>query len=339
MSGGAGTLPAALRREAERLAGAGILRARRLPGGRNARVHRLDLADGRTVVLKRYPPAPPGARDRMEAEWAALSLMREFGFDDVPEPLARHPPLRFALLSFLDGEPPSLIRTSDIDGALAFLARLNLPERRARAADFAPAAEACFSLDALAENLALRRRRLAATLPRTEPETMLTRFLTRAFDPLLEERLADAREATPRREKPVPRSAQILSPSDFGFHNALRRAGGLVFLDFEHFGWDDPAKTVADFLLHPGMTASRTMRARFAAGLSRRLDRTGRLALRTKRLLPLFQLKWCMILLNEFVPEDDARRRHAGATEDRMERLAAQLHAAEAMLYHLPPWP
>ena len=52
----------------------------------------------------------------------------------------------------------------------------------------------------------------------------------------------------------IPTNARTLSPSDFGFHNTLRRPDGeLAFLDFEYFGWDDPAKTITDFLLHPGM--------------------------------------------------------------------------------------
>ena len=47
---------------------------------------------------------------------------------------------------------------------------------------------------------------------------------------------------------------RTLSPSDFGFHNAIRRSDDvLIFIDFEYFGWDDPAKTISDFLLHPAM--------------------------------------------------------------------------------------
>ena len=46
---------------------------------------------------------------------------------------------------------------------------------------------------------------------------------------------------------------RTLSPSDFGFHNALRTpAGTMVFLDFEYFGWDDPAKTGFGFFVASG---------------------------------------------------------------------------------------
>jgi thiamine kinase-like enzyme len=52
---------------------------------------------------------------------------------------------------------------------------------------------------------------------------------------------------------PLPKSQKILSPSDFGMHNAIFDCTGhFTFIDFEYFGWDDPAKLVADFLHHAG---------------------------------------------------------------------------------------
>src|SRR6266480_4587472 len=66
----------------------------------------------------------------------------------------------------------------------------------------------------------------------------------------------------------LPQASRILSPSDFGFHNAIRRPDGtLAFVDFEYFGWDDPAKTIVDFLLHPGMSVADTLKRRFAAAV------------------------------------------------------------------------
>ncbi len=51
----------------------------------------------------------------------------------------------------------------------------------------------------------------------------------------------------------LPQEWRSLVPSDFGFHNSLRRNdGSLAFVDFEYFGWDDPVKMTADILLHPG---------------------------------------------------------------------------------------
>ena len=52
---------------------------------------------------------------------------------------------------------------------------------------------------------------------------------------------------------PLALAHRVLSPSDFGLHNALRGPDGqLRFVDFEYFGWDDPVKLVSDTAIHPG---------------------------------------------------------------------------------------
>ena len=73
------------------------------------------------------------------------------------------------------------------------------------------------------------------------------------FTPVMEQIVAAAcRDSRPETE--LAPQHRCLSPSDFGFHNALLRgrpgvpgARDWVFLDFEYFGWDDPAKTVPIF--------------------------------------------------------------------------------------------
>ena len=58
--------------------------------------------------------------------------------------------------------------------------------------------------------------------------------------------------------------ARCLSPSDFGFHNAIRRASGeLCFIDFEYAGQDDPAKMACDFLCQPEVPVPDACRERF----------------------------------------------------------------------------
>jgi hypothetical protein len=45
---------------------------------------------------------------------------------------------------------------------------------------------------------------------------------------------------------------QVISPSDFGLHNAIIDGKGTVhFIDFEYAGWDDLLKTEVDFSEQP----------------------------------------------------------------------------------------
>jgi hypothetical protein len=129
-------------------------------------------------------------------------------------------------------------------------------------------------------------------------------------------------------------SRRTLSPSDFGFHNALRQPDGrIIFLDFEYFGWDDPAKMIADFLLHPAMALSAELNRIFALAIFRRFADWPDLVRRVESVYPLFGLKWCMIMLNEFLPESYLRRQFAaGAPEDRSALQRQQLDKARQML-------
>ena len=49
----------------------------------------------------------------------------------------------------------------------------------------------------------------------------------------------------------------ILSPSDFGFHNVIKKNKKLFFFDFEYAGMDDPVKLISDFICQPDYQLSK----------------------------------------------------------------------------------
>ena len=100
---------------------------------------------------------------------------------------------------------------------------------------------------------------------------------------------------------------RILSPSDFGLHNAvLQTNGSLCFYDFEYAGWDDPAKTIADFFARPKHKAPSelfsVMKNRILELLPKR--KIENLVRRLSLVARMANLKWCYICLNVFHPED-----------------------------------
>ena len=102
-----------------------------------------------------------------------------------------------------------------------------------------------------------------------------------------------------------------LSPSDFGFHNALLVDKKIFWLDFEYFGWDDPAKTISDFLLHPAMNLKEKQKMVFEKEMLQQFMDSKLMLDRYLLLLPIFGIKWCLILLNEFLPDRYAMRVNA----------------------------
>jgi hypothetical protein len=307
-----------------------------LPGGRNNRVFRVDCDDGSTVAAKAYFQSGGDLRDRMGCEVHALRLLRGTGLREVPAPLAEDPARRIAAFEFVEGEPPRPgdISVADVDRAVAFLAALKGIADSGKARDIPPASEACFSITAIQQNLDARFRRLDEASP-GEPD--LAEFLHNEIAPCRElaERRCDeiCRRHGISRDSDIPLSARTFSPSDFGFHNALRTTDGrLVFLDFEYSGWDDPAKTIADFCLHPGMQLPAELKIRFFQGMTAAFVGVPELSLRVRAVYSLFALKWCAILLNEYTLEDQARRRFAEGGTQEPGRKCAQLEKARRML-------
>ena len=308
-------------------------------GGRNSQVFRLEAADGQTFALKAYFQHPADPRDRLGAEFNALTFLRQQGLACVPRPLAMDAASALGLYEFIPGERVSGPSDQEVDATWAFLVDLRALGSLAEAECFPEASEARFSFQAVAENIQVRLERLLAVDPNLSRDSGLAAFLEADLVPAWRGILAGGLEGCRRWSIPfedeLARAKRTLSPSDFGFHNALRTNQGLVFLDFEYFGWDDPAKMLSDFLLHPGMELTLGQRQRFAAGI---LDRflLEELARRTRLAFPFFGIKWCIILLNEFLPGSLDRRAFADLRDrGTSERQARQLTKARSKLKQL----
>jgi hypothetical protein len=299
----------------------------RLSGGRNNRVFRLDRAGHAPLVLKLYHHDSRDTRDRLGAEWAFLRYAWEAcGLRDVPQPLASDPAEHAALYGFVAGEKVPAATPAHVEAAARFVAALNAPAAREAAARLNPGSEACFSSAAHVATIARRVARLGAHLDRGAPHARAASGLVRdRLAPLWEEIARDL----PKDEAPQP---WCVSPSDFGFHNALEHDGRLTFLDFEYAGRDDPAKLVCDFFCQPELPAPRALYPAFrdavlaALGLATPENRA-----RCDALLPAYRIKWACIMLNDFLATDAARRDFAEG-QDRAARCAAQLAKAAAAL-------
>jgi hypothetical protein len=300
------------------LAGGPIDAIERVRGfGRNSGVYRV-RAPGATYALKQYPPRRPEERDRASVEHQVLGFLAGHGIASVPRPIAADPAAGYLLLEWIDGDPVASPDADDIAAAGAFLCEVHALRTMSDAAALPQAAEACLCG---AEIVAQIERRLARLGAVARQEPALSVVLDGTMAPLLDRVsiwvAAGHAAANLDFDEALNPSAQTLCPADFGFHNALRRPPGiLVFIDFDYFGWDDPVKLTADFLLHPGMNLDDGLKRQFAAAAMRVYGDDPCFRQRLALLYPLFALRWCAILLNEFLPERWANRLNAGAEAD-----------------------
>lgn len=311
-----------------------------LHGGQNSRAYAVVTASGRRAALKAYYRQGGDAADRLAVEYQSLALATAAGLP-VPRPLARDDEAGVAVYQWIDGHKPDPHRPGPdvLDAVTAFAAALfALRASRPEACPW-PARAACLTPGAILTQIEGRFARLAKAALEHPHGPGLAALLQDVLLPEGARRRsvfeAGCAVAGLDPWAPLPETSLTLSPSDFGLHNALIGADGrLTFLDFEYFGRDDPAKLTADFLLHPAMALSRADRCHFLDGAARAFAGSANYSQRLALLLPLVALKWCAILLNEFLPERLARRTFAVGQGDLARVLDAQLAKAVAMLEH-----
>jgi hypothetical protein len=319
---------------ASALVGWRVLSAIPVRRGGNNRVFQLRGKSER-ATLKIYPKQAEDPRDRLGHEFAALTFLARAGVADVPQPLGCDRSLSFAVYEWIEGTPPVCIGSAEIHELADFFLSLQELRRRPDSDDLPEGITSALVPANVAAQLVERLDRLRAmVLGRSE----VARFVDGELSPEVDRAVRSLRSSCEAAgldfSRRLPRALRVLSPSDFGFHNALRRPSGrLAFLDFEYFGWDEPSKAVADVMLHAGMSLpddlGRYYRSRVMDTL---VCSDPGFRERFEIFFPAMRIIWCLILLNEFLPERWARRQLAGVTEDRAVVEARQLKKAREML-------
>jgi hypothetical protein len=289
---------------------------------------------GQDFALKSYPPKGQDRRDRAGTEFRALRFLERHCPGMAPRAFAVDAERGFGLMEWIEGAGVAAVGRKEAEAALAFLGAVRAASAAPEAQDMPLASEACLSAAELVRQLDARQTRLTAAAA-TDP--LLARFLEAEFLPFRDRAVAGARQAYTAAgldfDTAIEPGQRSLIPADFGMHNALRRAdGSIVFIDHEYFGWDDPVKVTADFLLHPARRLSPRAAPLIVQGMVRNCAQDGAFLKRLKILYALFGARWCLILLNEFLPERWAVRAFARGRPDWQAAKRVQLRRARRML-------
>ncbi len=311
----------------------GIRELTPLTGGKNNRVFRAVTDDG-PAVLKSYFRHPADTRDRLGTEWAFSRFAWDMGIRCIPRPLGYDADNGLGLFAFVEGRAPILddLNPQLMREALDFIVDVNRFRWKPLASKLPAASEACWSI---AAHLATVERRVDRLIEIEDLEART--FVSRELKPLwirlqrsVQKQACDNGLSLSKVLEPTDR---CLSPSDFGFHNAiLNQEARPYFIDFEYAGWDDPAKLICDFFCQPAVPVPIVYFEPFSREIASCFPNPAVVIRRARLLMPVYRVKWVCIRLNEFIASDAERR--AFARYDRMQdsRQSAQLEAARAAL-------
>lgn len=308
-----------------------VMQIQEFPGGRNNRVFRVETRKGE-CLLKLYFRDPSDSRDRLGHEYGFLEACRGVGIDALPNPLAKDSENGVALYEFIKGNRVETVGSTEILLAARFIEKINQQRGNKAFRALPHAAEACYSFQ---EHVASVDRRIDR-LNQMESDSNLDREARFWVEKELIPAWKKIREQIVRQkdlERKLDQAMRILSPSDFGFHNSLRKEdGSLVFLDFEYAGWDDPAKLVCDLANQPDRPLSLEEAEPFSSSLVEWLGAADFWRSRFRILAPLYQIKWACIVLNDFLPFGRNRRKFQETQEPEASRKHHQLNKAQGML-------
>ena len=230
-----------------------------LKGGINNRVYR--CGEGvETYVIKGYDSAEQDGSDRMKAEVEFLTYAMRVAPNFVPRLICIDSERRCVVLEHLQGSPYQegmMPTASDVKAAVEFFRQLNADRRLAKQHLSSNASEGFLRLREHIANIRKRQEGMCNDhLPndiQLEAASLLRELhrLTYKVANWTENLISGGAIADTINEE-----ERIISPSDFGFHNAIRTPTGVKFFDFEFAGWDDPAKAAADFILQPRVPTS-----------------------------------------------------------------------------------
>lgn len=313
----------------------GALKLEPLAVSGNNRTYKL-IADRTSFVIKEYFHHQGDDRDRLGAEFSFLTYANQVAPHWVPKPYACDTKNRLALYEFIEGKVigADQLTRDQIMNAAEFFSVLNKPNQQ-KPGLLPNASEACFSIH---EHLTLIDKRLArlAVLDNlashNEDASHLIGDISSKWQHVKEAICRGANEVGVDLEVPLPSAQCCISPSDFGFHNALLNGGALKFIDFEYAGWDDPAKMVGDFFAQLAVPVPEVYFEAFVQKSLSGFVEKQHLMSRARLLRPAYQIKWCCIALNVLIPVNLARRKFANPSLDEALLKRTQMTKASRLL-------
>jgi thiamine kinase-like enzyme len=307
-----------------------------ISGGGNNRLYKIFTKKGR-YILKYYFRHKDDKRDRLSSEYIFCSFAWNHGIRCVAMPVVMDRKSSIGIYSFIEGKKLQAgdVTWNEVLQALNFFTELNHYRTGSDAGSLSDGAEACFSIEDHIKLVEHRVDRLMSIEIKDDVDREAYEFisndLVHKWSEINNSVVSVVNALGVTYAEKIPIEDMVISPSDFGFHNAIQGDNGKIyFIDFEYAGWDDPAKVSGDFFSQVAVPVPVEYFQRFIEAVAECTSNKGRTIMRMKLLLPVYRIKWCCILLNHFLRAERERKRFAD--QNATEKKSSQLAEAKSLL-------
>ena len=284
---------------AEHISKKKVKKIKKIKGQRNSQIYKIIYKNGLTAALKKYPDVTSDNRERMNREYSGLKLIQRNGFRYVSKVLYADPNLNIIILKWINGQKPNKISNLDLIESVNFIKTIHKISKKNTKNFPYDAVESCKSLKEITDQIDYKLLKLLKVKNNSRKFRNFLRFTIMRTYKKLNNNIKTLK-LLKLFSKPIPKKYEILSPSDFGFHNSLKNSGKIFFIDFEYFGKDDPVKLVSDFLLHPGMSLTNTQKRIWLKKVSKIFLYDKEFVNRLRFFIPFYAIRWSLIVLNDF---------------------------------------
>lgn len=293
-----------------------------LSGGANNQGYKVLTSTNKIYFLKCFPAQSETSSKKLENEFLFTQALEMAGIAQIPKAIACSKQEVCAVYEFIDGAPVKSVEDNHVLQAIEFIRCCKSKKINRENIQFASESPATFA--DFANIISHRLQRFQQAKIESPFNQQLFEFLD-----VIEEDIRSV-EKHNMLDWSQLLERDLLSPSDFGFHNAIETTQGLIFIDFEYAGLDSSWKLFCDFYGQPAKKVPLS-----SARLFFQCPLFAALLLQPKALLAMYHLtllKWCLIMLNEFLPNVQQRRAFSWGIDNDKDRMPKLWRAQKEQL-------
>ncbi len=307
-----------------------------IKGGKNNRGFKV-INNGLSYFAKFYFHDEERNKSRIETESNFFSFIKNKKIKNIPKPINFSIDHNIGIFEFIEGKSftnENQINEECVKQAADFFSKIN--ENISVKSQMNNASDAEYSLKGNFSLIESRIEKLKEIKIKHDVDIKAKNLVIELSNFWNSEKIKINSEFIKNKFNDLDKDQRCISPSDFGFHNALIDENQTVyFLDFEHAGFDDPSKFICDFFLQPKISVSMKYFDYFTRYSLINFSNKESIIKRSLLMFPLFKVKWISILLNEFLEENLKRRIFSKSLENIEKQKALQLGKAKKLFSEL----